>query len=439
MPEEMFHDLSSPTAFDRRTLLVQGGRGIAGALLVGAAAGAQAQSGSAVPPVDRGKVEAKKIEFPAIHSETDLPGGGPPNADPVDTRVGFAILGLGRLSLEEILPAFSACKHARPVALVSGDRDKARIVAAQYGIQHTYTYDEIETMRGNPEIQAVYIVTPNAFHREHTEKVARAGKHVLCEKPMTVSAADAQAMIDACEAAHVQLMVAYRIQFEHNNRYLVDMFRSGKLGTVRAIHAINTQNQSDPEQWRQVRALSGGGSLPDIGLYCLNTVRALTGEEPVMIQATIDTPRNDPRFREVEDLVNFTLHFPSGIVAACTSCYSAHKHAELQVMGSIASASIANAFNYSGQKLKVSRRDGIAEAETELTQNPSKQFALEIDHFAECVRTGRKPRTGGPEGLQDQRLMAAIYEAAASGKPVMLPAIAGRDSTRGPALEPLTV
>lgn len=427
-------------AIDRRTLLVQGGRGIAGALLVTSSAAAQQGSAAGpVPAVDRGTVQGEKVSFPPIHAETDLPGGGPANPEPVDTRVGFAIVGLGRLSLEQILPSFSACKHARPVALVSGDDAKAKDIAAQYGIRHTYSYDSYEEMAHNPEIHAVYIVLPNALHREYTERAARIGKHVLSEKPMTVSSADAEAMIRACDAAHVQLMVAYRCQFEHTNRYLMEMARGGKLGTLRSIHAINIQNQAAPDQWRQIRALSGGGSLPDIGLYCLNTVRALTGEEPIEISAIVQTPKDDPRFRQVEDLVNFTLRFPSGIVAACTSCYSAHKHSEMQVMGVDAWARLATAFNYDGQKLTVSRRDGISQGATEYTLNPSKQFALEIDHFAECIRSGRKPRTGGPEGLQDQKLMEAIYTSARTGRPVMLPTAQGLDTTRGPALAPLTL
>ncbi len=431
-------DMTKDEALNRRTLLVRGGQGLAGALLGGAGASAQ-QANGPVPAVDRGMVEGSKVEFPPIHAATDLPGGGPPNADPADARVGFAILGLGRLSLEQILPAFSACKHARPVALVSGDAEKAKTVAAQYGIRHSYSYKTMDEMRSNPEIEAVYIVTPNALHREYTERAAGLGKHVLCEKPMSVSAADAQAMIEACARARVQLMIAYRIEYEHTNRSLIDMARAGKLGEVRSIHAINVQNQSAPSQWRQIRALSGGGSLPDIGLYCLNTVRALTGEEPVEISATIHSPAGDPRFREVEDLVAFTLRFASGIVASCTSCYSAHQHSELQVMGVDAWARIASAFTYHGQKLTVSRRDGIREAAAEYTLNPSHQFALEIDHFAECVRTGRKPRTGGAEGLQDHKLMEAIYQSAKTGQPVRLPAAGALDATRGPALPALSL
>ncbi len=427
---------------NRRTLLVQGGRGLAGAFLATAAAEAQTVAASpGVPPapVDRGITQGQKVEFPPEYAITELPSGGPPNADPVDRRVGFAVIGLGRLSLEQILPAFGSAKHARPVALVSGDPAKASIVAAQYGIGKTCTYDRLEDLQNDPEVQAVYIVLPNAMHREYTERCARIGKHVLCEKPMTVSVADGQAMIDACERTRVQLMIAYRIQYEPNNRFLLDMARSGKLGTLRAIQSINTQNMAAPSQWRLDKKEAGGGSLPDIGLYNLNTVRALLGEEPVEVMATIHNPPNDPRFREVEDLVQFTLRFPSGVVATCTSSYSAHTIRQLEVMGSDAWARMDHAYDYHGQKLTVQRREGIATAGSEYTLNQANQFALELDHFAECVRTGRRPRTGGPEGLQDQKLMAAIYEAAATGKPVQLPPVSGLDTTRGPALPPLSV
>ncbi len=427
-------------AIDRRTLLVRGGRGMAGALLAGSVAGAQGQGGSKpVPPIDRGTEEGNKVEFPEEKAPTELPSGGPKDADPVQSRVGFAVIGLGRLSLEEILPAFPSCKHARCTALVSGDPAKAATIAAQYGIAKTYTYDRMDDMQHDPDVQAVYVVTPNALHREYTERAAKNGKHVLCEKPMTTSVQDAQAMIAACEAAHVRLMVAYRIQYEPNNRYLVDMVRTGKLGTIGAVHSINTQNMAAPNQWRLLKKLSGGGSLPDVGIYNLNTVRALLGEEPVEITAQIFSPPDDPRFREVDDTVNFTLRFPSGVIASCTSSFSQHTYRQLEVMGSDAWAQMKDAYAYHGQKLTVQRRDGIATAASEFSLNPANQFALEIDHFAECVRSGRKPRTGGPEGLQDQKLMAAIYEAASSGKPFPLPPVSGLDSTRGPALPPLSV
>ncbi len=411
---------------DRRTLLKRGGLGMAGALL---------QQG--VPTVDRGTAQGAKVAFPEEDAPTEAPSGKPANPDAPAKRVGFAVVGLGRLSVEQILPAFGSAKHCRPTALVSGDAGKANALAAQYGIPKVFTYEQFEQLKDDPDTEAVYIVLPNALHREYTERAAKIGKHVLSEKPMTVSVADAEAMIAACEAAKVQLMVAYRIQYEPYNRMLGEMVRGGKLGTVRTIQAVNTQNLGDPKQWRFNLKLAGGGSLPDIGLYDLNTIRALLGEEPIEITAQMHSPSGDPRFKEVEDLVQFTMRFPSGIVAMCTSCYSAHELRQYEVMGTDAWARMDNAFSYHGQKLTVQRREGMGTVAGEYMLSPKDQFALEMDHFAECIRTGRKPRTGGPEGLQDQKLMAAIYEAARTGKPVQLPPVNEVDATRGPALPPL--
>jgi predicted dehydrogenase len=303
------------------------------------------------------------------------------------------------------------------------------------------SYERFDELAQRKDVQAVYIVLPNALHREWVERAAKIGKHVLCEKPMTVSSADAEAMIAACRAARVKLMIAYRCQYEITNRYLDDQVRAGKLGVIRSIHAINVQNMAATpdglEQWRFKKALAGGGSLPDVGLYCLNGSRALLGEEPVEITAQIQTPPNDPRFREVEDVVDFTLHFPSGAVAGCTSSYSAHQLRSLTVAGSDAWARMDKAFDYRGQTLHISRLEGKAESTSELDLGYKNQFSLEIDHMATCIKTGREPRTSGEEGLQDHKLMEAIYDAARTGRAVRLPSIDKLDSTRGPALPPL--
>ncbi len=236
-------------------------------------------------------------------------------------------------------------------------------------------------------------------------------------------------------------MIAYRCQYEITNRFLDDQVRAGKLGAIRSIHAINVQNMASTpqglEQWRFKKALADGGSLPDVGLYCLNGARALLGEEPVEISAQIQTPPDDPRFREVEDAVDFTLRFPSGAVASCTSSYSTHQLRCLTVAGSDAWAQMDHAFDYRGQRLHISRREGMAESTSQLDLGYKNQFSLEIDHMAECVKTAREPRTGGEEGLQDQKLMEAIYESARTGRSVHLAPAAQLDSTRGPALPPL--
>lgn len=176
------------------------------------------------PPssVDIGKVENRKVTFEPWRSPADTPSPPPPAPLPPEQRIGFAIVGLGRLALEEILPAFSECMNAKVVALVSGTPEKLDAIAMQYGIRndHCYSYENFDAIADNPEIQAVYIVLPNGMHREFTERAARAGKHVLCEKPMSVSSQEAKRMVDVCKAANVKLMIAYRIQYEGYNARL---------------------------------------------------------------------------------------------------------------------------------------------------------------------------------------------------------------------------
>jgi predicted dehydrogenase len=416
----------------RRQLLISGGLGIGSSLYMASALGAAAGGGAA--PIDEGSVTGEKVMFAPIHADSERPDAPPPNPDAPGQRVGFAVMGLGRLALCNILPAFAQAKHARITGLISGDPEKMRTIANQYGVptESCYGYGDFAKIRDNRNIQAVYVVLPNALHRDAVINAAQAGKHVLCEKPMATDAGEARAMIAACQRANVKLMIAYRCQYEVYNRELAKRARAGEFGRIELIDAINTQNQGDPTQWRQIKKLSGGGSLPDVGLYCLNTARALLGEEPVEVSASIHSPENDPRFKEVESTVSFTLRFPSGVIANCATSYSLHEHRNMRIMGSKATAEIANAFGYEGQKLRVTRREGQAEASSELTLGMKNQFSLEIDHMAQCIRSNVKPRTPGEEGLQDQLIMAAIYESARTGQPVKLAPVSGLDAFRGP-------
>jgi len=419
----------------RRQFLLAGGVGLATTLY--ASQGLAATTSGSPTTVDEGIVATGKVSFPPIDAATEPPGNPPPNPDPPGQRVGFAVVGLGRLALQNILPACAQSKHARLTGLVSGDPQKMRLIAAQYGVprEGCYSYSELSRMRSNSNIQVVYVVLPNALHRDAVVAAAQAGKHVLCEKPMATNVDEARAMIEACRQADRKLMIAYRCQYEVNNRELVKRARSGELGDIQFVDAINTQNQGDPTQWRQIRKLSGGGSLPDVGLYCLNTTRALLGEEPIEVIARTHSPDGDPRFKEVEATVSFVLRFPSGVLANCVSSYSLHTQRNFRVLGASASAEITNAFDYEGQRLHIARRESQAEAITEVKLGMKNQFALEMDHMASCVRNNQEPRTPGEEGLQDQLLMAAIYQSAQTGQPVSLAPVARKDAFRGPPLE----
>ena len=207
--------------------------------------------------------------------------------------------GLGRLSLNQILPALAQCKYSKVAALVSGDRAKALRVARQYGVAETdvYDYQNFERLADNSRVQVVYIVLPNGMHKEFTLRAGKIGKHVLCEKPMANSVADCQAMVDAMKRANRKLMIAYRSQYEPMDRMIAKMVKDKKLGPLREFVAGNSQNVGDPSQWRLNKALAGGGAMPDIGLYCLNAARFLSGEEPQEVVATVYRPNDDPRFQ----------------------------------------------------------------------------------------------------------------------------------------------
>ncbi|MDR5780747.1 Gfo/Idh/MocA family oxidoreductase [Caballeronia sp. LZ065] len=381
-------------------------------------------SGQPQPPaaIDLGTVEDGKVRFGNWKGDADKPSPPPPAPSAPEQRVGFAVVGLGRLALEQILPAFSACKHARVTALVSGSPDKARAVAKQYGIdeQSIYSYAEMARLAGNPDVHAVYVVTPNGLHLEHVSAAAQAGKHVLCEKPMANTADEARQMIDACAKAGVKLMIAYRCQFEVFNSEAMRRVQSGELGKARVIEATNAQVQGSGEQWRLRAALAGGGALPDIGLYCLNGVRHVLGEEPVEVFAQIVNPAADERYREVEETIAFMLRFPSGALANCAASYGAHESKDMRIRLEKGWIDVENAFAYKGQRMRIAHRAGDIEQVDEPRLEFKDQFMLEIDHFARCVRDGSEPDTPGEEGLRDQVLMEALYRSAREGRPVRL-------------------
>ncbi len=373
------------------------------------------------------------VELPPLHNvPTEGPEKSPSPAEPPSDRVGYAVVGLGDLALKQILPAFGSTRYSKLVALVSGDANKAGKIADQYGVKNSaiYNYRNYDTLAQNPDVKAIYIVLPNSQHREFTERGAKAGKHILCEKPMATSAADCELMIAACAAANVKLMIAYRQQYEPMNRAIVKMVKEGKLGTLRSFIATNSQSQGDPSQWRQKLALAGGGCLPDVGIYCLNAARFLSGQEPSEVWGTTFQPKDDPRFTEVEATCSFTLKFPSGLIASCNTGYAAHRSQFLRLEGANSWAELSPAFGYSGLKLRSNRLEDGHNTLMEPSINEVDQFATEIDHMSLCIQQNLQPHTPGEEGLQDQRIVEAIYRSARSGNPVKL--APPSKATRGP-------
>lgn len=331
---------------------------------------------------------------------------------------GYAVVGLGSYATKQIMPNFRHCDHARLVALVSGTPEKLERFGTEYGIppSHRYSYAMFDRIRDNPDIDAVYVILPNALHAEYTIRAAQAGKHVMCEKPMAVSVKEGEAMIAACRRAGKLLMIGYRSRFEAHNRLAIELARGGHVGSTRLITAEHGFSAA-PDQWRLDRALSGGGSLMDIGIYSLNAARYLAGEEPVEVSAVESTDRGDPRFRTVEDRINFLLRFPSGIEAVCVSSYSS-SHNAYRVTGTEGWIDMEPATPYQGHAMRI-RHGGVTKPRIVPTARRN-QFAAQLDHLAECVAAGTAPIVPGEEGLADLKVIEAIYRSAAERRHLTL-------------------
>jgi predicted dehydrogenase len=338
--------------------------------------------------------------------------------DPPGKKLGWAIVGLGSLAINQILPAFAKCEKSKVTALVSGHPDKANKLALRYGVspKNIYNYQNYDSIKDNPEVDVIYIVLPNGMHAEYTVRGHQAGKHVLSEKPMANTPADCQAMIEAARKASRKLMVAYRCRYEPFNQEMIRMAREQELGPVKVILADHGFSIGDPTQWRLNKALAGGGSMMDIGIYSLQAARYVTGEEPVEINAMSYTTPGDERFKEVEEATNFQLRFPSGVLANCSSSYGYSGQNRYRVVTTKGWFELEPATGYSGLRMRVRRGNALEERTLPVRDH----FALEMDHMSECVMDGKDPLTPGEEGLRDMRLIMAVYEAARSGKTVKL-------------------
>ncbi|MBP5975217.1 Gfo/Idh/MocA family oxidoreductase [Brasilonema sp. CT11] len=382
----------------RRALLYKAGFGFMGLSVVGAV-------GNIIKPA------------PTLAQAAPAPSNEP--SLPPEKKLGWAVVGLGEFATKQIMPSFAECKKSKLVALVSGDRAKAEKYAQQYSVnpKNIYNYQNYDSIRNNPEVDIIYIILPNALHAEYTIRGVQAGKHIMCEKPMAITVAECQAMIDAAKKANRKLMIAYRAQYEPYNLATIQLARSGKLGKLKLItsdHGRNLNPKEPQDRWRVQKKLAGGGSLYDIGIYSLQAARYITGEEPVAISAMIYSTPNDPRFREVEENVNFVLRFPSGVLANCTSSYGYSNTKRIQVFGSDAVLELDPATDYYKHRLIIKSKNGDQEQKIE----EKNQFALEIDHLSESIIQNKQPKTPGEEGLQDVKLMQLIYEAARTGKTI---------------------
>lgn len=363
---------------------------------------------------------------PAASENASLPPLAPSDRQPPalqipkpEKKLGWAVVGLGELTLEEILPAFGATKRSKLTALVSGHPEKARQLAEVYNVpsKAIYNYENFDSLRDNPDVDVIYIVLPNSMHAEFTIRGLQAGKHVLCEKPMAVTTAECEQMIAAAEKADRKLGVAYRLHYEPTNLAVMKMCKDKKFGAIKTFTASNCQYVKAPNI--RLSGPLGGGPIGDVGVYCINAARYTIGEEPLEVSAFAVQPKSDPRFREVPESVSWVMRYPSGIVAECECSFGTGRSSSYQVLCETGSIKMNPAYTYEGLKLWTESTDEGVPVRTEWNITPVDQFASEMDGFSTAILGDKPVKTPGEMGLSDIRIVLAVMESARlSGQPV---------------------
>jgi predicted dehydrogenase len=334
-------------------------------------------------------------------------------------RIGYAVVGLGGISQVAVLPAFAHSRKSKLIAVVSGDKAKAGKMADQFGASRGFSYDEYSQCLEDPQVQAVYIATPPGTHEKYAVVAAKAGKHVLCEKPLAATVEQACNMVETCRRHKVQLMTAYRKYFESSTTTLKKMITRGDLGRLDVIHTLFAELRpfgDNSPAWLFSRELAGGGPLMDLGVYCVNTCRWLAGEDPVRATA-VSWVRNPRRYKDVEEGIAFRLDFPSGLLLQGTAAYSAAFSSFVHLHGEKGWAELAPAFAFEEER-RISGK--IGGKWFQKLFRPVDEFVLELDAFAACIQERRQPEPDGEQGLRDIMIIHSIYQAAKQGESVTI-------------------
>ena len=334
-------------------------------------------------------------------------------------KIRYAVVGLGHISQVAVLPAFEhAASNSELVALVSSDETKLRRLGKRYGVTRLFSYDGYDDLLASGEIDAVYIALPNHQHADFTVRAARAGVHILCEKPLAVTERECMSMIRAAERNGVKLMTAYRLHFERANLEAIETVRAGKIGEPRLFSSLFCMDVKEGDI--RLRAEAGGGTLYDIGVYCINAARYLFRDEPTEVLA-MRASADQKRFAEVEEMVGGVLRFPGDRLATFICNFGTSFVARYQIVGTKGNLALDPAYEYA---MELERHLTIGKRETVKTYPMRDQFAPELLHFSDCILRNRQPEPSGWEGLADVRIVTALYRSARTGRAVSIKPVA---------------
>ena len=332
-----------------------------------------------------------------------------------EKKLGVALVGLGSYAKNQLAVGLENAKNCYLAGIVTGTPAKAEEWAKKYNIpaKGIYNYQNFDEIVNNKDIDIVYVVTPNSLHREFVVRAAKAGKHVMCEKPMATSVADCEAMIKACQDAGVQLGIGYRLHFEPFTQEIMRLGQKKVFGDVRFVQTNFGFTIGDPTQWRLKKALAGGGPLMDVGIYCVQASRYVTGEEPLWVTAQFGPVTDKERFKEVEESVSWQMQFPGGAMVNGFTSYKSNIE-QLYVSANKGSFQLSPAYSYGPLKGKTHEGDlkmPVVHHQTIMMEGIC-QALLETKTFPKHI--------DGYEGLRDMKILMAILEAATTGKRISL-------------------
>lgn len=361
------------------------------------------------------KLALSAAAIPFFPSQFPLHDLNPLNSSQEGRVLRVAIMGLGGYGTR-VGEAIQECQRVKLVGVISGTPTKIKNWQAKYNIpdKNCYNYESFDNIKDNPDIDAVYVITPNGLHHDQVIRVAKAGKHVICEKPMALNAKEGKEMVDACKNANVKLLVGYRMHFEAKTLEVVNMRQKGDFGKIMFFQGLSGFKIGDPNQWRLNKALAGGGAMMDIGIYALNGARYMVGEEPSWLTAQ-ETKTDTVKFKDgVDETIQFQLGFPSGAVASCLSTYNMNYLDRFYLNGEKGFAELLPSTGY-----------GPIEGRThlgKLTQPHTTHQAKQMDEMAGIILDGKKPivPVDGEEGLKDLKIIDAIYQACKTGEKLKL-------------------
>ncbi len=328
-------------------------------------------------------------------------------------KLGIALVGLGQYASDQLAPALKETQHCYLAGIVTGTPEKAKDWSAKYDIPaaNVYNYANFDSIKDNPDIDIIYIVLPNALHAEYVVRAAKAGKHVICEKPMAVTVEECDQMIAACQQADRMLSIGYRLHFEPYNLEMMRLGQQKILGNIKTIKALD--GMSSVDGWRIDKALAGGGPLMDVGIYCVQGTRYVTGMEPIAVTAKFEQKTQPDKFKTVEEAISWQLEYPGNMKADCKCSYTEDMNT-LRFDAERGWAELSPAYAYKGIQGKTSLTDKLDFPQVN-------QQARQMDDFAQAVKNKQPSRVPGEMGRQDVKILQAIYKAAETGSRVEIP------------------